>query len=149
MKELAEKLPDPRSRAEAIYKYLQQNVTSSNVVGIYLGRTADDVLSAKRGDPDDINAVYCSMLKEAKVDADLVLVATHNWQTLVKQFPNLDQFSRLIVRVNLKEGPLFADAASATAPFGDLPWYEKGLVAMTVKGTKLQETPDPARDAGR
>src|SRR4029077_5888026 len=103
-----------------------------------------DVISAKRGDPDDINALFASMLKDVKVDADLVLVATHNWQTLFKQFPNLNQFSRLIVRVNLKEGPVFADAAAASAPFGDLPWFEKGVLGMAVKGTKLQEAPIPA-----
>ena len=142
-KQLAEKLPDPRSRAEAIYKYLQQNVTSTNLGGIALGRTVDDVISAKRGDPDDINALFASMLRDVKVDADLVLVATHNWQTLFKQFPNLNQFSRLIVRVNLKEGPVFADAAAASAPFGDLPWYEKDVLSMAVKGTKLHEAPIP------
>ena len=143
-KELAEKLPDPRARAEVLYKYLQQNVTSSNLGGIVLGRSADEVLSSKRGDPDDINAVYASMLKEVKVDADLVLVATQNYQTLVKQFPNLSQFSRLIVRVNLKDGPVFADAADSAAPFGDLPWFEKGVLGMAVKGSKLQEAPIPA-----
>ncbi len=143
-KELAEKVPDPRARAEVIYKYLQQNVTSTNLGGIVLGRSADEVLSSKRGDPDDINAVYATMLKEVKVDADLVLVATQNYQTLVKQFPNLSQFSRLIARVNLKDGPVFADAADSAAPFGDLPWFEKGVLGMAVKGSKLQEAPIPA-----
>ena len=97
------------------------------------------MISGKRGDPDEINAVFVTMLKEAKVDADLVLVATQNWQTLVKQFPDLDQLSRMLVRVNLKEGPVFADAADAAAPFGELPWFERGVPGMAVKGTKVQD----------
>jgi hypothetical protein len=143
-KELAEKLPDPRGRAEAIYKYLQQNVTSSNLSGIGMGgRSADQVISGKRGDPDEINAIFVTMLKEVKVDADLVVAATQNWQTLVKQFPDLNQLSRMLVRVNLKEGPVFADAADAAAPFGELPWFERGVPGMVVKGTKVQDVQIP------
>jgi hypothetical protein len=144
-KEVAEKLPDPRSRAEAIYKYLQQNITSSDLSGIAMGsRSVDQVISQKRGDPDEINAVFMTMLKEVKVDADLVVVATQNWQTLVKQFPALNQLSRVFVRVNLKEGPVFADAADAAAPFGELPWFERGVPGMVVKGTKVQNVEIPA-----
>ena len=33
-KELSEKIPDPRKKAEAIYKYLQQNITSSSLAGV-------------------------------------------------------------------------------------------------------------------
>ena len=36
-KDLAEKIPDPRKKAEAIYKYIQQNITSSNLAGVDLG----------------------------------------------------------------------------------------------------------------
>lgn len=143
-KELAEKLSDPRSRAEAIYKYLQQNITSSNLSGIGMGgRSADQVISGKRGDPDEINAIFVTMLKDVKVDADLVVVATQNWQTLVKQFPDLNQLSRMFVRVNLKEGPVFADAADSAAPFGELPWFERGVPGMAVKGTKVQDVQVP------
>ena len=49
------------------------------------------------------------MLKEAKVDADMVLVATQNWQTLVRAFPNFSQFSRVVTRINFKDGAVFAD----------------------------------------
>jgi hypothetical protein len=143
-KELAEKLPDSRKKAEAIYKYLQQNITSSNLIGVYLGRTADDVLNGKRGDPDDINALFVLMLKEAKVDADMVLVATQNWQTLARAFPNRSQFSRMITRVNLKEGAVFADPAEPAAPFGELPWFDRGVMGLAVKGNKIQEAPIPA-----
>ena len=143
-KELVGKLPEGRSRAEAIYNYLQRNVTSSNLVGIYLGRSVDEIMTSKRGDPDEINAVFVTMLKEAKLDADMVLVAGQNWQTLVSRFPNLSQFSRLITRVNLKEGPVFADPAAAAAPFGELPWFETGVLGLAVKGSKIQEAKIPA-----
>ena len=143
-KELAEKLPDPRRKAEAIYKYLQQNITSSNVVGVNLGRAADEILSAKRGDPDEINALFVLMLKEVKVDSDMVLVATQNWQTLVRGFPNFSQFSRLVTRLNFKDGAVFADPADAAAPFGDVPWFDRGVQGLAVKGSKVQDAAIPA-----
>ena len=143
-KEIAEKLPEGRARAEAIYKYLQHNVASSNLAGVYLGRSADEIVSGKRGDPDQINALFVTMLKEVKVDADLVLVAAQNWQTLARPFPNRSQFSRAITRVNLKETTVFADPADGAAPFGELPWYERGVVGLAVKGSRVQEAPIPS-----
>jgi hypothetical protein len=142
-KELAEKLPDARSKAEAIYKYLQQNITSSNLIGVGLGRPADELLTSKRGDPDEINALYVMMLKEVKVDADMVLVATQNWATLVRGFPNFSQFSRIVTRVNLKDAAVFADPAEPAAPFGELPWFDRGVTGLAVKGSKVQEAAIP------
>jgi hypothetical protein len=138
-KEMAEKLPDARKKAEAIYKYIQQNITSSDLAGIALGRPADEILSAKRGDPDEINALFVLMLKEAKIDSDMVLVATQNWQTLVRGFPNRSQFSRIVTRLNFKDGAVFADPADAAAPFGELPWFDRGVQGLAVKGSKVQE----------
>jgi hypothetical protein len=143
-KELAEKLPDPRKKAEAIYKYTQQNITSSDLAGVALGRPADEIMSAKRGDPDEINALFVLMLKEVKVDSDMVLVATQNWQTLVRGFPNRSQFSRIITRLNFKDGAVFADPADSAAPFGEVPWFDRGVQGLAVKGSKVQEAVIPA-----
>src|ERR1700730_4125635 len=143
-KELAEKLPDPRKKAEAIYKYIQQNITSSNLAGVYLGRPADEILSAKRGDPDEINALFVLMLKEVKIDSDMVLVATQNWQTLARGFPNRSQFSRIVTRLNFKDGAVFADPADSAAPFGEVPWFDRGVQGLAVKGSKVQEAAIPA-----
>jgi hypothetical protein len=138
-KELADKVSDPRKKAQAIYSYLQQNVKSSNLAGVGLGRTADEILSSKRGDPDEINALYILMLHEAKVDADMVLVATQNWWSLVKVFPNYNQFSRIVTRLNFKDGTGFADPADAAAPFGELPWFDRGVLGLAIKGNKIQD----------
>jgi uncharacterized protein DUF3857/transglutaminase superfamily protein len=143
-KDLAEKLPDPRKKAEAIYKYIQQNITSSNLAGVSLGRPADEILSAKRGDPDEINALFVLMLKEVKVDSDMVLVATQNWQTLARGFPNRSQFSRIVTRLNFKDGAIFADPADSAAPFGEVPWFDRGVQGLAVKGSKVQEAVIPA-----
>ena len=143
-RELTEKIPEPRKKAEALYSYLQQNITSSNVLGVSLGRSADEILTSKRGDPDEVNALYILMLRETKIDADLVLLATQNWQALIPAFPNRTQFARAITRVNLKDAPVFADPADAAAPFGELPWFERGIMGMAVKGGKIQQSPIPA-----
>ena len=143
-KELAEKIPDPRKKAEAIYKYLQQNITSSSLAGVYIGRPADEVLKNKRGDPDEINALFVLMLKEAKIDADMILVATQNWQTLARGFPNRSQFSRIVTRLNFKEGAVFADPADAAAPFGEVPWFDRGVQGLAVKGSKVQDALIPS-----
>jgi len=146
-KELAEKDSDPRKKAEAIYKYIQQNITSSNLAGVALGRPADEILSAKRGDPDEINALFVLMLREVKIDSDMVLVATQNWQTLVRGFPNRSQFSRIVTRLNFKDGAVFADPADSAAPFGEVPWFDRGVQGLAVKGSKVQDALIPAGTA--
>lgn len=146
-KELAEKLPDPHKKAEAIYKYIQQTIVSSDLAGVGLGRPADEILSAKRGDPDEINALFILMLKEVKVDADMVLVATQNWTTLVRAFPNRSQFSRIVTRLNFKDGVMFADPADSAAPFGELPWFDRGVSGLAVKGSKVQDAAIPVGTA--
>ena len=143
-RELTDKISDPRKKAQAIYSYLQQNVKSSNLAGVGLGRTADEILSSKRGDPDEINALYILMLHEAKVEADMVLVATQNWWSLVKVFPNYNQFSRIVTRLNFKDGTGFADPADAAAPFGELPWFDRGVLGLAIKGNKIQDALLPA-----
>jgi hypothetical protein len=142
-KELTDKISDPRMKAEAVYAFLQRNMISSNVIGVGLGRPVDELLNAKRADPDEINATYVLMLRDAKIDADLVLLATKNWETLARPFPNRSQFSRAITRINLKDGPVFADAADPAAPFGELPWYESGITGLAIKGSKIQEAAIP------
>lgn len=138
-KELTEKLSDPKAKAQAIYSFLQRNVASSEVRGVGLRREADAIFNAKRGDPDEINAMYVLMLREAKVDADMVLVATRDYESLVRAFPNLYQFSRIITRLNFKDGAVFVDPADAAAPFGEVPWFERGIQGLAVKGSKIQE----------
>jgi hypothetical protein len=143
-KELAEKLPDARKKAEAIYQYVQRNITSSDLAGVGLNRTVDEIMTSKRANPDDENALYVVMLREVKVDADLVLVATQNWQTLIGNFPNFSQFSRIVTRINFKEGAVFADPADAGASFGELPWFDRGVLGLVVKGSKIQQAQIPA-----
>jgi len=143
-KELTDKIADPRKKAEAIFCYLQQNIASSHIIGVSIGREADAIFNSKRGDPDEINALYVLMLKEAKIDADMVLVAAQNWNTLVRAFPNFSQFSRIVTRLNFKDGAVFADPADEGAPFGELPWYERGVQGLAIKGNKIQEADIPA-----
>jgi len=143
-KELAGNLPDTRKKAETLYKYLQQNIASSDLAGVGLGRTADEAMSSKRANPDEVNALLVFMLKEVKVDAELVLVATQNWQTLIRGFPNFSQFSRIVTRINFKDGPVFADPADPGASFGELPWFDRGVLGLAVKGSKVQEAMIPA-----
>ena len=142
-KEIAEKISDPQKKAAAIYSYLQQNIRSTSLAGILLDRPADQIITARHGDPDEINALFVLMLREEKIDADMVLVATQNWETLVRGFPNFSQFTRIITRMNFKGVAVFADPADAAAPFGELPWFDRAVQGLAVKGTKIQDATIP------
>ena len=138
-KEIAGKISDERKRAQSIYQFIQQNVASSDLRGVFLLRPVDEVLESKRGDPDEINALFVTMLREAKLDADLVLVASRNWQTLAFKFPNFSQFSKIITRINFKQGAVVVDASNPASPFGSLPWFEQGIPGLVAKSGRMEQ----------
>jgi len=59
----------------------------------------------------------------------MVLVATQNWETLVGRVPEFIQFLPHCHRLNFKSGAVFADPADPAAPFGEVPWYDAGVMA--------------------
>jgi hypothetical protein len=154
-KELGAKLTDERARAEAIYHFIQQNVASTELRGVGVIRAADEVLADKRGDPDEINGLYVTMLREVKIDADPVLVAARDAQSLNGKFPNLVQFTGMVTRIRLKgvkdpkdaTGVIIADPADPAAPFGEMAWYNQGILGVAVNGGKAEEAVIPVYPA--
>jgi Domain of Unknown Function with PDB structure (DUF3857)/Transglutaminase-like superfamily len=142
-KRLAGKSSDERQRAEAIYRFVQQAIASSGAGGVLPSRVVDEVLDDKRGDPDEINALFITMLREVKLDADPVLIATRDSQTLTGRFPNISEFTRMVTRIRFKDGVVLADPGEPAAPFGELPWFEQGLTGLAINGNKAEEAVIP------
>jgi len=147
-RELTSGITDPRKRAEAIYSYLQQNFSSTGILGVVITGTADEMFMDKRGDPEDLSALYVTMAKAAKVDANLVLLTPRDWEVLIPNFPNYSQIGRAIVRVNLQGGPVLIDPSDPAVAFGELPWSQNGVMALVVNGNKVQQItiPQPPAD---
>lgn len=131
--ELADHIPDEGAKLEAIYQFVQQNISSSGLQGVLVNRGADEVLASRHGDPDEINALFLTMLEEVKIKAHPLLLAARNWQSVVKAFPNFSQFSRIIAVVEVNGVSRVADPADPAAPFGEVPWYEQGIFALLVR----------------
>jgi len=156
-KELAAKLSDERQRAEAIYYFVQQNIASTEYRGVGFIRTADEVLSDRRGDSDEINSLFITMLREVKIDADPVLVASRDSMSLNGSFPNLVQFTGLVTRIRFKNAEVqdpkdphsyvVADPADPATPFGEVAWYNQGILGVAVNGGKAEEAMIPLHPA--
>jgi Domain of Unknown Function with PDB structure (DUF3858) len=146
-RELTNKVADERERAEAIYNFIQQNVSSSGVLGVGTSRKADEVLNSKRADPDEMALLYLTMVGAAKLKADMVLLSPRDWQTMIPTFPSFGQLGRSIVRVNLQSGPVLVDPAAGAAPFGELPWWEQGVTAMVVQDNRMDPLTVPSTEA--
>ena len=148
-KELAGELTDERQRAEAIYYFIQQNIASTEYRGVGYIRAADEVLTDRQGDPDEINGLFVTMLREVKIDADPVLVASRDAMSLNASFPNIVQFTGLLTRIRFKNaevkdpkdplGYVIADPADPATQFGEVGWYNQGIVGVAVNGGKAEE----------
>lgn len=156
-RELAGKITDEREKAVAIYNFVQQNIQSTEFAGVGYIRPLDEVLTGKRGDPDEINAIYITMLREVKIDADPVLVASRNKMMLNPQLPNLVQFTGMTTRIRLKsmagkdpQDPasyLVADPSDPAVAFGEVAWYNQGILGVAVNGGKAENAVIPVRPA--
>jgi hypothetical protein len=152
-KEIAAKFTDEREKAQAIYNFIQQTIASTEFSGVGYIRPPDEVLADKRGDPDEINAMYITMLREVKIDADPVLIASRNKMSLNPQFPNMVQFTGLTTRIRLKNAPskdpkdpnsyVISDPSDPAVPFGEVAWYNQGILGVAVNGSKAENAAIP------
>jgi hypothetical protein len=156
-KQIAGKITDEREKAVAIYNFLQQNIQSTEFSGVGYIRPLDEVLANKRGDPDEINAMYITMLREVKIDSDPVLVASRNRMTLNAQFPNLVQFHGMATHIRLKSATvkdtkdpnccIVTDPSDPATPFGEMAWFYQGILGLAVNGGKAENAMMPVLPA--
>lgn len=109
-----------RSRVEVLYRYLRE---TTRYVSIQLGIGGWQPFPAKYvyekgiGDCKALSNYMCSMLQEAGVPADYVLISTDDAR-LLPDVPNMAQLNHVIVRVPLEQDTLWIEATNPRYPLG-------------------------------
>jgi hypothetical protein len=95
---------------------------------------AEDVLTHGYASADEITWFFYGLLRAAKLDAHLVLVATRDDYFFDPHLMNARELNTCVVFVNLGDRAVFLDPGVPYIPFAYLPWNE-----TAVKGLRLDE----------
>lgn len=123
-----------------VYQFITDSIRYSFVSfrqSGYIPQKARDVLINKIGDCKDVATLGISMLGEAGISADYVLVNTYTSLT-TKQLPSRS-FDHVIIRVNSKKGVKYLDLTASNYPVGSVPQGDVESFSLLIK---------PGSDAG-
>ena len=107
----------------------------------YVPRTPAETLQAGNGDDGDLATLLIAALRQAGVQADLVLLDTGAYAE--PELPGLDLFDRALVRVRVDGQVIYLDPAIAAERPGQLPSISQGRYALVIADdtTGLVTTP--------
>jgi len=132
-------------KAEAIHNWCVQNI---RYVAVEYGEAghephkAVDIFKNKYGDCKDQSVLMVGMLKEAGLDAYLVLIGTKGVFKLEENFPSL-LFNHCIVALQIKDDIMFLDPTAETVSFNDLPSadQDRKVFVFFADGGRILTTP--------
>lgn len=139
---------EPRARAEAIYRFVRDQIETEETSGVSLqdGATADSVLAARRGDSAGKALLLQSMLQASGFQARAVWAGDRENGMHAMDFPNPGWFDRVLVAVDLDGQRIFLDPSDRSLGFGRLAPSFEGMTALLYdranpETVKLPETP--------
>jgi tetratricopeptide (TPR) repeat protein len=122
-------LSGKQAKTEALYAFVVEEI---NPLLVELGRgrlipsTGDEVLLRGWGDCKDVSNLLISLLAAVDVDAQPVLVSTRGYLYPKKEFPSLQFFDHMIVRITGLKGKPYCDPLNGTECLDYLPASNAG-----------------------
>jgi hypothetical protein len=103
-----------------IYQFVKDNIQWDGTYSMYAYRSLNNVLNKKTGNSGEMNLLLISLLRQAGVKVDPVLIRTLNLGRIENVYPAFGQFNHVIAQVEAGGKTLFLDA-SGNSSFTDLP----------------------------
>jgi len=147
--EITTGISDRREQADALYRWVAQNI---RYVAVYLGNgglepnSAQSILDNHYGDCKDHVTILEALLAAKGIASSPVLIGAGGGPTLPK-IPVLGRFNHAITYI--PEFDLYLDSTTAWARFGQLPEGDLGAPVMRTRDATLARTPanTPERNA--
>lgn len=152
-RELAGSLRDPRQKAEALYRFVRDQIRTEHEPGVRLAEETSlgEVLSSGGGDYAEKALLLQVMLDAVGVEAQLVWANERSSGLPQLDLANPDWFERVLVAVDLPSGRAFLDPAERELAFGALSADVEGGQALLFDTRKpeLVTLPSLAAEANR
>lgn len=115
-------ITDPYQKMKIIYKYVQDNMTWNEYLGIWASDGVKSAWKDKKGTVGEINLILVNLLKDADLNAHPVLVSTHDYGVVntgdagTYESPGYNQFNKVMAYVNVNDKIYVLDAAQKETP---------------------------------
>lgn len=132
---------DPLEKAKKIYSFVRDNMEWDNQYYYNFGKKTKDVYKNKKGSSGEINVILTTMLREAGLKANLMLVASKNKGFI--HYLTKSKFNNVIVCLEIDNRDILLDASRKNAGFGELPLFfvnGDGLVIYNSRVSRLVNT---------
>lgn len=150
-RELTEGLKDDRQKAQALYRFVRDEIGTIPVRGVLGGdqdKGVDAVMADGRGMPSEKALLLHSLLSNAKIDSELVWVPDANEGMIDPNVANPFWFDRMLVRLEMGGETVYLDPSDDSLAFGTLRPFNEGQPAVLVrKKPEVIETPSSSWDA--
>ncbi|MEW6210258.1 MAG: DUF3857 and transglutaminase domain-containing protein, partial [Acidobacteriota bacterium] len=106
--------------------------------------TADQTLKRRYGTPREINRLFISMLRAARLDARVAELTARDENFFRRSFPDAFQFNSEVTAVVASDGSMqFFDPGTPYCPLGMLSWEKEATTALVYDARQLRfvETP--------
>lgn len=127
-------------KANIIFNYVQKNYTWNGDYGIYTDKGIRGLLNDKTGNDAEINLLLITMLREAGLNADPVLISTVENGMVNTTFPNVGNFNYILAALDVNGELHLFDATSKQSSDNLLPprdWNELGVLFSDKKASIL------------
>jgi len=116
-------LSSDSAKMHALYDYVRDNVEWNGKTSRARDKSFKDILSSKTGNSAEVNLLLVSLLQNAGLEADPVLLSTRDHGSMFPVYPIVSQFNTAIAAVNLpdREQRVLLDATEPLCPASMLP----------------------------
>jgi transglutaminase-like putative cysteine protease len=132
---------DARQKAEAIYRFVRDEVATEDLTGIWLdeGSTVGRTLADRKGDYAEKALLLQKMLEAARIDARPVWAADRWRGQIDPELANPAWFDRVLVAAEIDGQRVFLDPSDRALGFGQLRYGYEGTPAV-IHDRKKPET---------
>lgn len=107
-------------KAKRIYEFVRDKFTCTSQSGVFMTQVLKNVMKQRKGNVAEINLLLVSMLKNAGLKAEPVLLSTRKHGYTYSMYPLMDKFNYVIAVVEVDGKRLFLDATKPKMAFGKL-----------------------------
>ncbi|SOE22618.1 hypothetical protein SAMN06298216_3038 [Spirosomataceae bacterium TFI 002] len=112
---------DPLERLTKIHGYISSVFKWDGYVSVWASDKIKKLFDTKTGNATELNILLCSVLREAGLDANLVILSTRSNGRINLIYPLLDKFNYTIVGVSIGDQLVYVDASDPLSSPGLLP----------------------------
>jgi hypothetical protein len=134
VKELTAGLSTSKEKVIAISEFLKNNIKWDGTKDFYAA-DPDDILKARKGSSGDINLLFGSMLNQADVVTEFVLLSTGDHGPIRPAVSSVNQFNYVICRSYIDNAWVLLDATETYLPFDALPEYCLNRLGLVISKT--------------